>query len=274
MFLLNYISWNPDPEIFSLGPLTVRYYGLFFAMGFLLGYYIIERMFKREDIPEKWLDKLFIYVVIATVVGARLGHVFFYGWNYYSQNPGEILAIWHGGLASHGGAIGILVAIYYYSKKVSKKPMLWILDRLVVPVALAAVFIRLGNLMNSEIVGRVTDIPWAFWFQRVDPETVTLRHPTQIYEALAYLVTFVYLMFLYWKTNARLRQGFIFGIFLIGIFASRFVIEFVKADQEAFEAGMVMNMGQILSIPFVVAGLYYVSRAIKRGPIQTNEGKK
>lgn len=274
MFLLNYISWNPDPEIFSLGPLTVRYYGLFFAMAFLSGYYIIERMFKREDIPEKWLDKLFLYVVIATVVGARLGHVFFYGWDYYSQNPGEILAIWHGGLASHGGAIGILVAIYYYSRKVSKKPMLWILDRLVVPVALAAVFIRLGNLMNSEIVGRVTDVPWAFWFQRVDPEAVTLRHPTQIYEALAYLGTFVYLMFLYWKTNARLRQGLLFGVFLIGIFASRFVIEFVKADQEAFEAGMVMNMGQILSIPFVVAGLYYVNRAIKRGPIQTNEGKK
>jgi phosphatidylglycerol:prolipoprotein diacylglycerol transferase len=274
MFLLNYISWNPDPEIFSLGPLTVRYYGLLFAMAFLSGYYIIERMFKREDIPEMWLDKLFLYVVIATVVGARLGHVFFYGWDYYSQNPGEILAIWHGGLASHGAAIGILVAIYYYSKKVSKKPMLWIFDRLVVSIALAGVFIRLGNLMNSEIVGQVADVPWAFWFQRVDPETITPRHPTQIYEALAYLGTFVYLMFLYWKTNARLRQGLLFGVFLIGIFASRFVIEFVKADQEAFEAGMVINMGQILSIPFVVAGLYYVNKAIKRGPIQTNNRKK
>jgi phosphatidylglycerol:prolipoprotein diacylglycerol transferase len=274
MILLNYISWNPDPEIFSLGPLTVRYYGLFFAMGFLLGYYIIEQMFKREKLPEKWLDKIFLYMVIATVIGARLGHVFFYGWDYYSQNPAEILAVWHGGLASHGGAIGILVAIYFYSKNVTKKSMLWILDRVVVPVALAAVFIRMGNLMNSEIVGRVTDIPWAFWFQRVDPETVTLRHPTQIYEALSYLVTFVYLMFLYWRTNARLRQGLLFGVFLIGIFATRFIIEFVKEDQEAFEAGMALNMGQILSIPFIIGGLYYVNRAIKRGPIQTNNGKK
>lgn len=268
MVLFDYITWNPDPEIFSLGPLTVRYYGLFFALGFLLGYYIIEQMFKREQLPEKWLDKLFIYVVVATVVGARLGHVFFYGWDYYSQNPGEILAIWHGGLASHGGAIGILVAIYLYSKRVTKKPMLWILDRLVVPVALAAVFIRLGNLMNSEIIGQVTDVPWAFWFQKVDPNQEVLRHPTQIYEALSYLVVFVYLMFLYWKTNARLRQGLLFGVFLIGIFASRFIIEFLKENQEAFEDSMTMNMGQILSIPFVIAGLYYVNKAIKRGPVK------
>jgi phosphatidylglycerol:prolipoprotein diacylglycerol transferase len=266
MFLLNYVTWNPDPEIFSLGPLSVRYYGLFFALSFFLGYYIIERMFKREQIPEPWLDKLFIYVVVATVVGARFGHVFFYGWDYYSQNPGEILAIWHGGLASHGGAIGILVAIYLYSRKVTKKPMLWLLDRLVVPVALAAVFIRLGNLMNSEIVGQVTDVPWAFWFQRVD-STEVFRHPTQIYEALAYLVVFVYLMFLYWRTNARNRQGLLFGVFLIGIFVSRFIIEYVKAPQEEFEKGMAMNMGQILSIPFVVAGLYFVNKVFKRGPV-------
>jgi phosphatidylglycerol:prolipoprotein diacylglycerol transferase len=268
MFILNYITWNPDPEIFSFGPLSVRYYGLLFALGFLLGYYLIERMFKREQLPELWLDKLFVYVVVATVVGARLGHVFFYGWDYYSQNPEEILAIWHGGLASHGGAIGILVAIYLYSKKISKKPMLWILDRLMVPVALAAVFIRLGNLMNSEIVGQITDVSWAFWFQRVDPHQVVLRHPTQIYESLAYLVTFGYLMFLYWKTNARMRQGLLFGVFLIGIFVSRFIIEYIKVDQETFEAGMALNMGQILSIPFVVAGIYYVNNAIKRGPVK------
>jgi prolipoprotein diacylglyceryl transferase len=269
MFLLNYITWNPDPEIFSLGPLSVRYYGLFFAMAFLLGYYIIERMFKREELPEKWLDKLFMYVVIATVVGARLGHVFFYGWDYYSQHPGEILAVWHGGLASHGGAIGILVAIYLYSKNVTKRPMLWILDRLVVPVALAAVFIRMGNLMNSEIVGKPTDIAWGFKFLRAsvaDPELP--RHPTQIYEAFAYLVTFVYLMYMYWKTNARLRKGLLFGIFLVGIFASRFIIEFMKENQEAFEQGMALNMGQILSIPFVIAGFYYIQKAVKRGPIK------
>lgn len=268
MFLLNYITWNPDPEIFSLGPLSVRYYGLFFAIAFLLGYYIIERMFKREQVPEQWLDKLFIYVVVATVIGARMGHVIFYGWDYYSQHPAEIFAIWHGGLASHGGAIGILIAIWLYSKKVTKKPMLWVLDRLVVPVALAAVFIRLGNLMNSEIVGRVTDVPWGFRFLRAAVDNPEMpRHPSQLYEALSYLVVFIYLMFLYWRTNARLRQGLLFGIFLIGIFSARFIIEFMKENQEAFEEGMWLNMGQILSIPFVIAGLYYVNKAIKRGPV-------
>ncbi|MFO8002378.1 MAG: prolipoprotein diacylglyceryl transferase [Marinilabilia sp.] len=264
MVLFDFVTWNPDPELFSLGPLSVRYYGLFFALGFLLGYYIIERMFRREQIPEQWLDKLFIYVVVATVIGARLGHVIFYGWDYYSQNPGEILAIWQGGLASHGGAIGILVAIYFYSKKVSKKSPIWILDRLVVPVALAAVFIRMGNLMNSEIVGEVTSVSWAFWFQRVDPDQEVLRHPAQIYEALAYLIVFVVLMYLYWRTEARNRQGLLFGIFLIGIFASRFFIEFMKASQEAFEESMTLNMGQILSIPFVLMGVYFVRKALKK----------
>jgi phosphatidylglycerol:prolipoprotein diacylglycerol transferase len=273
MLLLNYITWNPDPEIFSLGPLSVRYYGLFFAIAFLLGYYIIQRMFKREEVPEQWLDKLFLYVVIATVVGARLGHVFFYGWDYYSQHPAEIIAIWHGGLASHGGAIGILIAIYLYSKKITKRPMLWILDRLVIPVALAAVFIRMGNLMNSEIIGRVTDMPWGFKFLRASiPNPDMPRHPTQIYEALSYLVVFVLLMFFYWKTDARMRQGLLFGIFLIGIFTARFVVEFVKENQEAFEEGMFLNMGQLLSIPFVLAGLYFMSRAIKKHlPITNNQ---
>ena len=146
--------------------------------------------------------------------------------------------------------------------------MLWILDRLVVAVALAGVFIRIGNLMNSEIVGKITDVPWAFWFQRVDLNEVVLRHPTQIYEALAYLAVFVYLMFLYWKTNARLRQGLLFGVSLIGVFGFRFIIEYMKAPQESFEEGMAMNMGQILSIPFVVAGIYYVNKVIKRGPVK------
>jgi prolipoprotein diacylglyceryl transferase len=264
MIFFDVVNWNPDPELFSLGPLSVRYYGLFFALGFLLGYHIIERMFRREQVPEQWLDKLFIYVVVATVIGARLGHVFFYGWDYYSQNPGEILAIWHGGLASHGGAIGILIAIYFYSKKVTKRSPLWVLDRLVVPVALAAVFIRMGNLMNSEIVGQVTNVSWAFWFQRVDPDQQVLRHPTQIYEALAYLVVFVVLMYMYWRTNAANRRGLLFGVFLIGIFTARFFIEFVKANQEAFEESMALNMGQLLSIPFVLIGIYYSRKALKR----------
>lgn len=279
MLLFNYITWTASPEIFSLGPLTVRYYGLFFAIAFLLGYYIVERMFKRENAPEKWLDSLFVYVVVATVVGARLGHVLFYGWEYYSQNPGEILMIWNGGLASHGGAFGILFAIWLYSKRVTKKSMLWTLDRLVVAVALAAVFIRLGNLMNSEIVGRVTDLSWGFRFLRAsgidNPELP--RHPTQIYEALCYLVTFAILMHLYWRTNARHRQGLIFGVFLIGIFATRFFIEFVKENQEAFEEGMALNMGQILSIPFVLLAGYLIYRALINPPVQelqSNTNKK
>lgn len=270
MTLFSYITWSASPEIFSLGPLSVRYYGLFFAISFILGYYIVERMFKRENAPEKWMDSLFVYVVVATVIGARLGHVLFYGWDYYSQNPGEILMIWHGGLASHGGAIGILIAIWFYSKKVTKKPMLWTMDKLVVAVALAAVFIRLGNLMNSEIVGRVTDVAWGFSFIKAtgidNPELP--RHPTQIYEALCYLITFVVLFFMYWRTKAREKQGLIFGIFLIGIFATRIFIEFLKENQEAFEEGMSMNMGQILSIPFVLLGGYLIYKAITKPMVQ------
>ncbi len=264
--ILNFITWAPNPEIFSLGPISIRYYGLLFALGFLLGYYILERMFRNERIPEFWLDKIFIYVMIATVVGARLGHVFFYGWEYYSQHPEDILKVWQGGLASHGGAIGILVAIWLYSKNVTKRSMLWTLDRLVVPVALAAVFIRTGNLMNSEIIGAETTMPWGFKFLKAtgidNPEAP--RHPAQIYEALVYLVTFVYLLFLYWKKRAYRREGLMLGVLLIGVFAGRFFIEFFKENQEAFEEGMTLNMGQILSIPFVLWGVYLIYRAFKR----------
>lgn len=260
--ILNSINWNVDPEIFSLGPIHVRYYGLLFAMGFMLGYYIIERMFKSEGIQQEWLDKLFMYVVVATIVGARLGHVFFYGWEHYSQHPGDIIKIWEGGLASHGGAIGILVALYYYSKKVTRRSMIWTLDRLVVPVALAAVFIRLGNLMNSEIYGHATDLPWGFVFERRGEEVA--KHPTQLYEAICYLITFVTVFLTYWKTKAKERQGLIFGIFLIGIFGSRFFIEYVKEVQELWEQDMTLKMGQWLSVPFVIAGIYYIYKAFKK----------
>lgn len=278
MLIFNYITWAPDPEIFSLGPLSVRYYGLFFALAFLLGYYIVDRMFKRENAPEEWLEKLFIYVMVATVIGARLGHVFFYGWDYYSQHPEDILKVWQGGLASHGGAIGILVAIWLFSKLVTKLPMLWTLDRLVISVALAAVFIRMGNLMNSEIVGSPTTMPWGFIFLKAhgleNPELP--RHPSQIYEALCYLVTFVVLMYMYWRTNAAKRPGLIFGIFLVGIFATRFFVEFLKEDQEAFEATMALNMGQILSIPFMILASYLIYNALTKPEVETkiSVGKK
>ncbi len=260
--ILNFIHWNVNPEIFQLGPFSVRWYGLLFASGFLIGYYIGERMLKSENVSQQWIDSAFFYIIIATVVGARLGHVFFYGWDYYSQNPGEILKVWHGGLSSHGGTIGIFVAIYVYSKRVTKRSMFWILDRIVVPTALVAAFIRMGNLMNSEIYGIETTLPWGFIFER-NGETVA-KHPTQLYEAFSYLITFVVITFMYWKTRAKNKEGLIFGVFFMFIFGSRFLIEFIKEDQEAFEAGMALNMGQWLSIPFVLFGLYLAIRAMKR----------
>lgn len=259
--MLSFIHWNASPEIFNLGPLTVRWYGLLFAGGFLLGYYIGEWMLRSENVNQKWIDSLFFYIIIATIIGARLGHVFFYGWDYYSQHPAEILMVWHGGLASHGGTLGILVALIIHSKLITKRSVLWTLDRIVVPTALVAAFIRLGNLMNSEIYGIQTSLPWGFIFER-NGETVA-KHPTQIYEALVYLLTFASLMLLYHKTRIRYKEGFIVGIFFMLIFGSRFLIEFIKEDQEAFEAGMALNMGQWLSIPFVVGGLILAMRALK-----------
>ncbi len=259
--LLSFIHWNANPEIFNIGPLSVRWYGLLFASGLLIGYYIGEWMLKSEKVPQKWIESLFFYIIIATVVGARLGHVFFYGWDYYSQHPAEIIKVWHGGLASHGGALGIMIALYIHSKVVTKRSMVWALDRIVVPTALVAAFIRTGNLMNSEIYGVQTALPWGFIFER-NEETVA-KHPTQIYEALAYILSFIFLMFLYKKTNSKNRPGLLLGVFFILIFASRFFIEFIKEDQEAFEATMQLNMGQWLSVPFVLLGIFLVVRAVK-----------
>ncbi len=259
--LLNFIHWNVSPEIFSLGPLSIRWYGLLFASGFLIGYYIGEKMFKSEGVPQKWIDSLFFYIIIATIIGARLGHVFFYGWEYYSQHPAEIIKVWHGGLASHGGALGIIVAMLLYSKFVSKRNVLWTIDRIAVPTALVGAFIRTGNLMNSEIYGIQTSLPWGFIFER-NGETVA-KHPTQIYEALAYLLAFAILMFLYWRTRSKYKEGLLTGAFFILIFTPRFLIEFIKEDQEAFEAGMALNMGQWLSIPFVLFGIFLIIRALK-----------
>ncbi len=259
--LISFIHWNVNPEIFQLGPFSVRWYGFLFASGFLLGYYIAEKMLKSENVSQKWIDSLFFYIIIATIVGARLGHVFFYGWDYYSQHPAEIFMVWHGGLASHGGTLGILIALIIHSKLITKRSVLWTLDRVVVPTALVAAFIRLGNLMNSEIYGIQTSLPWGFIFER-NGETVA-KHPTQIYEALAYILTFVVLMYMYWKTRAKYREGLIFGLFFTAIFGARFLIEFIKEDQEAFEAGMALNMGQWLSVPFVLGGLFLAVRAMK-----------
>ncbi len=264
MDLLAFIHWNVNPEIFGLGPLSVRWYGLMFAIGFFFGLKHGERMFKFEGIDPKWLESLFMYLIVATIVGARLGHILFYGWEYYSQNPIEIIKVWNGGLASHGGALGIVIALIIWSRKVSKRSVIWVLDRVVVPTALVAALIRTGNLMNSEIYGIETTMPWGFIFVR-NGETVA-KHPTQIYEALSYLATFGVMLYTYWKTSYRNREGFLLGAFFIMVFASRFFIEFIKEDQEAFESGMALNMGQWLSIPFVLTGAYLIYRSIKKAP--------
>lgn len=263
---LGIIDWDVDPILFHLGALEIRYYGLFFAAAFWLGYILTAKMFKTEGFPEEWADKLFIYTIVGTVIGARLGHVFFYGWEEYSQNPIEIFKIWKGGLASHGGAIGILTALYIYHKKVSKKTYLWVLDHIVIVVALSGFFIRLGNLMNSEIVGSPCDpnLPWAFRFLRMHPdEALVPRHPSQIYESLFYLLVFVLLSYLYWKKSfVQKHEGALFGVFLVLVFGFRMLIETLKADQEAFEADMVLNMGQILSIPFVIVGFFCIYHSL------------
>lgn len=269
--MLNFITWAVSPTIID-SFITIRWYGVAFAVGFLIGYEIVSRIYKHEGVPESWMGSLFVYVVIATIIGSRLGHVFFYEWDYYSQNPIEIFKIWEGGLASHGGTIGIIVAIFLYSKFVTHKSPLWTFDRLVVPVALVGALIRIGNLMNHEIYGTATNLPWGFrfvenvggWMNGAEPFYSLPSHPTQIYEALCYLALFGVMMWMYWKDNAQERPGLIFGVFLTWLFTARFFIEFVKNSQETFEDSMVLNMGQLLSLPFIIAGVVLIIRALNR----------
>ena len=271
--LLNYITWNVNPVFFSLGPLTVRWYGFLWAIGIFLALIIVQKLYKNEKLPEAWIDKQFFYVVIGTIVGARLGHCFFYEWhllpqpveflgitfkygNPYLSHPWKLLYIWQGGLASHGGAIGIIIAMYLYHRNVTHRGFIWGLDRLVIGAAATAFCIRLGNLMNSEIYGSATTLPWGFIFVR-DGQTAPM-HPTQIYEMLYCLVTFLVTWWLYWKKAAYKRTGLILGAFLLIVFGTRFLLEFIKLNQEAFESGMILNMGQILSIPFIVWGIWLI----------------
>ncbi len=251
--LFQIVPWDVNPEIFRIGSFAVRWYGLLFASSFFFGYIIMNKMFKNEKLGEDVLDRLTIYMAVGTIVGARLGHCLFYEPSYYLKNPLEILMIWHGGLASHGAAIGILLAIWYFARK-ERKDYLWVMDRIVITVALAGFFIRMGNLMNSEIYGVETTVPWGFVFLR--NHEVAPKHPTQIYEAFAYLAIFVLLYKLYWVKKGEHLQGLLFSLFLVLVFTSRFFIEFLKEDQVAFEATMKINMGQWLSIPFILAGLW------------------
>lgn len=291
---LLYITWNFSPSVIPSFDIP-RWYGLMWLLGYLIGLKILERMFKHEKVPMEWADKTFMYVLLGGIIGARLGHCLFYDWGYYSQHPLEILYIWQGGLASHGGAIGILIAAYLLSKKVTKKPMIWIIDRVSVPTAFAGGLIRLGNLFNSEIVGKVTDSSLGFKFIRHDIpadwamtetgtstakaaydaiantpsfayilDSVPIRYPSQLIEAIAYFLIFVVMMYLYWKSNAKDLLGFLTGVFFILIFGARFFIEYLKIEQGGTDSNLgLFNMGQILSIPLVLVGIYLVLRQIK-----------
>ena len=254
--ILEFINWNVNREIIDLGFVAPRWYGLLFAASFFFGYIIMLKIFKKEGVAESVLETFTTYMLIATVVGARLGHVLFYEPAYYFAHPLEILYVWEGGLASHGAAVGILIALYIFSKRENKN-FLWAFDRLVIVVALAGFFIRMGNLMNSEIYGHITDLPWGFRFLRDFPpgSVVEPRHPTQIYEALSYLAIFVYLIRYYYKKDGKIPNGYLSGVFLITVFGMRFFIEFLKENQVSFESGMALNMGQLLSIPLVIGGI-------------------
>ncbi len=265
--VLNFINWNVAPEIFSFGGFEVRWYGLLFASAFMFSYYVIQNIFKREGIADELLDKLTIYVGLGTIIGARLGHVLFYQPDYYLDHPLEILMIWKGGLASHGAGIGIIFSLWLFSRNVNK-PYLWILDRVAIVVALSGTLIRLGNLMNSEIYGGQTTMPWGFKFIHNYPEgtpidLIPANHPTQIYEALTVFLIFIFLMFLYYKKDAGNKPGLIFSLLLIPLFIFRFLIEFIKESQVGFEEGMIINMGQILSIPFFLVGVFILIKSIK-----------
>lgn len=270
---LNSIVWDVDPFIFHLpdflGGRPIAWYGLLWAMVFIVGYYIMKKVYKKEGLDDDKLDKLLMYMLIFTIVGARLGHCLFYEPKYYLSNPIKFLYVWEGGLASHGGAIGILIGLYIYSKKIDK-PFLWIMDRIVIPVAIGGAFIRTGNLMNSEIYGEPTTLPWGFKFVRDYPvgmpiEDIPACHPTQIYEALFCVAVFIYLLYAYFKQDmGNKRPGFMFSIFLIVVFGSRILIEFIKNPQVDFEQGMALDMGQWLSIPFLVAGVWLLIRSFKK----------
>ena len=298
------IVWNPS-EGFDLGFFVIRFYSLMFVIAFGLGWYIMKNIYERENESLEKLDTLFIWTVLATLVGARLGHVLFYDWEYYRNHLLEIFLPFRftpnfeftgfQGLASHGAAISIIITMYYYSKKILKRPQMWILDRIVIPVSSGAIFVRLGNFFNSEIVGKETDSPFGIKFIRdyftpndvvnatqianpkeayhavaTNPQFAELlqqvpaKHPAQLYEAVCYIFVFAILFFLYWKTNAREKSGYLFGLFLVLLWTIRFVVEYVKESQGGFESSLgLFSTGQWLSIPFILIGLYFVFTAEK-----------
>jgi phosphatidylglycerol:prolipoprotein diacylglycerol transferase len=301
--------WNPSEGI-HLGPINLRFYSLMFVIAFGLGWYIMKNIYQREKLSLEKLDTLFIWTVLATLTGARLGHVFFYDWEYFRNHLLEIVLpvrfepefeiIGFAGLASHGAAISIILVMYFYSKNIIQKPILWILDRIVIPVASGAIFVRIGNFMNSEIIGKeTTNTTFGVKFIRdtftprdavaqtniADPDKaydaiatnpqfsellsqVPLRHPAQLYESFCYIFVFAILFFLYWKTDARNKRGLLFGLFLVLLWTVRFIVEYLKESQGGFEESLhIFSTGQWLSIPFIIIGLYFVVTA-KKNPTE------
>jgi prolipoprotein diacylglyceryl transferase len=251
--VLTYITWDIDPDIFTIPFINhpVRWYGLLFAFAFLISQQIMYFIYKRDGRPATEVDTLTVYAVVATIVGARLGHVLFYDPIHYFQNPIKILMVWEGGLASHGGVIGILIAIYLFARKTNAN-YLWVLDRVSIVASLTFCIIRLGNLMNSEMIGTPTNLPWAFIFTRMDDVP---RHPAQLYEAIHYFIWFIVLFLVWYRLKDRMKIGLLFSWSLIILFSLRFVDEFFKLDQVDFEGSMILNMGQLLSIPFILTGV-------------------
>ncbi len=259
---MNYFVWDISPEIFRVGSLSVRWYGLLFALGFIVGYELFQWFFKIEKKNVKDIDKLTIVMILSTIIGARLGHCFFYEPQYYLSNPIEILYVWKGGLASHGAAIAILIGIWYFVSRNKQYKYLWILDRLVITVAFAGALIRLGNFFNSEILGIPTNVPWAIIFSSVDDIP---RHAVQLYESISYFIIFLYLLIEYYRKKENSPTGRTFGAFLTLVFLARFILEFYKEQQTTLESGLPLHMGQLLSIPFILIGLFFWIKSYKIG---------
>ena len=268
--MLNFITWDFSPAIFTIGSFEVRYYGLLWAMSFWIGYVLVKKMFQKEGHDEALLDGLLYSIIFGAVLGARLGHVFFYDWPYYSEHMDEILNIRQGGLASHGGVVGVLIGVALFAKYKIKKSTIWVMDKIAVPGALAGFLIRLGNFLNSEIYGDQTDKPWGVIFIR-DGQTVP-THPAQLYEGLSYLLIFFLLYYLYHKKQMYLKEGKVFGVFLITVFTVRIFVEYVKESQGGIESyfGGAFSTGQLLSMPFIIVGLYLFFR---KDPIHSTEQK-
>ncbi len=269
--ILQSINWNPNIELFSIGSFSIRYYSLMFVVAFLLGFQIMKKIFKNDNVSEDKLDPLFIYLVVSVLLGARIGHFLFYDFEFLINNPLEVLLpvkfdpfrfTGYQGLASHGSAIAVIISMFFYSKRELHKPVLWILDRIVIPVAIGGAFVRIGNLINSEIIGKATNSDYGIVFQQLGEDFP--RHPTQLYESFGYLIIFIILWYVYWKTDKKEKLGYLFGLFMVLLWSVRFIIEFFKEAQVDQRSTWDLNTGQLLSLPLIIIGFYFMFRNTKK----------